>query len=349
MKISLIGFSRRGCDLAKEVAKVAEILNGHECKVYSKTSAEVTGTIKVEGPTSKWTEEAFKDSDAIVYVGATGIAVRYIAPYIRNKTVDPAIICMDERGQFVISLLAGHIGGANGLAKEIAEGIGATPVITTATDVNGKFSVDTYATKKNMHIGSMSIAKDISSILVDDKRVGLSTDLQINGDIPPELDLNGDEDVGIFISYSNKKGPFKSNLKLTPRCHVLGIGCRRGTPMERIEQLVNDVLSENDISMKSIRAIASIDLKSDEEGLLEFSRSIGIEPVFFTSDELNALPDMGFTPSQMVRSVTGVDNVCERSAVAASNKGDIVIKKTAKDGVTVAVVREPMIIDLSEE
>ena len=114
MKIRVIAFSRRGCELGK---RVCGVLDGHECRLYSKTSADVVGTEKVEGPISNWTGESFATADAIVYIGAAGIAVRYISPFVKHKTVDPAVISMDERGLFVISLLSGHIGGANDLAE----------------------------------------------------------------------------------------------------------------------------------------------------------------------------------------------------------------------------------------
>ena len=343
MKIRIIAFSRRGCELAQNVSKA---LAGHECRIYSKTAAETTGTEKVNGPVSVWTEESFRSSNAIVYIGATGIAVRYVAPFLKNKTVDPAVICMDEKGSFVIPLLCGHIGGANALAKEISAGIGAIPVITTATDINNKFSVDSYAVKNNLHIGSMSVANKISSLIVDDKRVGLVSDVPISERMPHELHLDGGEDIGIFISYGRSEGPFKKTLKLTPKCHILGIGCRRGTPKESIEAFVKNVLEKENISIKSIRAVASIDLKSNEEGLLKFSKQIKADPVFFSSEELASLPDIGFTPSEMVKTVTGVDNVCERAAFAASNNGELVIKKVSENGVTLAVVREPVYLDL---
>ena len=262
--------------------------------------------------------------------------------------LDPAIISMDDGGQFVISLLSGHIGGANDLAKEIAEKIGAVPVITTATDVHGKFAVDTFAAKQDMHIWSIRLAKEVSSLIVNGGRVGLVSDVPVTGSIPPELDLDGKEELGIFVSYSGSEGPFARTLKLTPRCHILGIGCRRGTSAWNIETLMNEVLSRENISVKSVRGIASIDLKSDEEGLLEFSKRMRIDPVFFTANELASLPDMGFTPSELVMSVTGVDNVCERAAFAAARNGDIIVRKTSREGVTLAVVREPFSLDFTE-
>jgi len=339
MNVRIIAFSRRGCELAQKVCKA---LDDHECGIYSKTTADATGTEKIEGRVSAWTQESFKESDAIVYIGATGIAVRYIAPFVKNKTADPAVISIDERGQFVIPLLSGHIGGSNDLARKIAGGINGTPVITTATDIHGRFSVDSYAVQNNLHIGNMTIAKEISSLIVDDKKVGLVSEVPLPEKIPSELDLNGNEDAGIFISYCTTKSPFKRTLKLTPRCHILGIGCRREIPMECIESLVEYVLGKENISIKSVRAIASIDLKRNERGLLEFSKKIKAEPVFFSSEELASLPDVGFTSSDRVKAVTGVDNVCERAAFAASKEGKIIVRKTAGDGVTLAIVREPV-------
>jgi len=345
MKIRVISFSAAGSELGK---KLGDLLGDHECRLFSKTSYDTSGTENVTVSASEWTKESFDEADAIIFIGATGIAVRYIAPFVKHKTTDPAIISIDEKGQFVIPLLSGHIGGANDLAREIAAKINAIPVITTATDIHGKFSVDSFAEKHCMHIGSLQLAKDVSSALIHGGRVGLVSEFPIEGSIPQELDLNGNEDLGIFVSYGRSAGPFARTLKLTPACHVLGIGCRKGIPAGNIEALVKAVLEKEDISLKSVRAVASIDLKRNERGLLVFMKRIGIEPTFFSPDELSSLPDMDFTPSERVLTVTGVDNVCERSAYAASRNGEIIVRKTAKNGVTLAVVREPFTLDFTE-
>jgi len=346
MKIRMIAFSRSGCEVGN---KICTALKGYDCRLFSKTSADVTGVEIVTGSSWDWTKEHFATADAIIFIGAAGIAVRHIAPFIKDKVIDPAVISIDDRGWFVISLLSGHIGGANDLTKKIAEKIDAVPVITTATDIHDKFSVDSYAEKHDMHIGSMLLAKDVSSVIIDGRRVGLLSDLPITGIIPPELDLFGKEGLGIYVSYSGSKDPFARTLRLTPRCHILGIGCRRGTPTENIEVLVKEVLDKENISIKSVKAIASIDIKKDEEGLLVFSKKIGVESIFFSSEELASLPELGFTPSEAVRRITGVDNICERAAYAASQDGEIIVKRVSKDGVTLAVVREPFFLDFSEE
>ena len=343
MKIRMIAFSRRGCELS---LRLRDALSDHDCEIFSKTVADVEGIEKVKWSTSAWTEESFRVADAVIFISATGIAVRYIAPYLKSKAVDPAIVCMDDQGKYAIPLLSGHIGGANDLARTIAERTGALPVITTATDTLGKFAVDSFAVKNNLYIACMPAVKEISARIVDDKKVGLVIDVPYSKEVPPELDLSENHDLGIFISYSRSKGPYKRTLKLIPKCHILGIGCRRDTPRDAIEAAVDEIMKKENISLKSVKKVASIDLKKEEEGLLAYAKLIRAEPVFFSAEELAALPDIGFTPSERVKELVGVDNVCERAAFAASKDGEIVIKKFAKDGVTVALVREPLDLDL---
>jgi cobalt-precorrin 5A hydrolase len=339
----MICFSRRGCELG---LRLSRSMTEHNCEVFSKTNADVPGVEKVRWSTSSWTEDAFDNSDAVIFIGATGIAVRYIAPYLKNKAVDPAVICMDETGKFTIPLLSGHIGGANDLAREIAKHIGSIPVITTATDLHGKFAVDSFAVKNNLHIACMPAVKDISSRIVDDKTVGFYSDVPFSKEVPPELELSEKNDLGIYVSYSRSKGPYKKTLKLIPKCHILGIGCRKDVSRDTIEDVVEEALKNANISMKSVKAIASIDVKKDEEGLLEYCKLHKIIPVFYSAEELEALPNMGFAHSERVKEIVGVDNVCERAAYAASKKGEIVIRKVSKNGVSIALVREPVFLDL---
>ncbi len=344
MKVWLIGFSSRGCALCE---KIASALADSECRVFSKTSADAGASEKV-GNMHEWTSDAFDDADAIVFVGAVGIAVRHIAPFIKSKTTDPAVVDVDERGTFAIPLLSGHIGGANDLARGIASEIGATPVITTATDINGKFSVDSFATANRMWMSSMVLAKDVSSRVLDGRFVGLHSDFNIAGRVPRELTPASSGELGVDITITDSKGPFDRTLKLVPKCCVVGIGCRKGISKEKIRDAVNSVLAEADISPRSVRAAASIDIKSDEKGLLDYCSENGIGITFFSSSELNALPGE-FTRSDFVRSVTGVDCVCERSAVIASRNGHLIVNKTVADGVTVAVALDEIKIDFGAD
>lgn len=344
--ISIVAFTAKGCVLAE---KIAGVLKDRDCKVFSKTQSESADTAKIEGSLSEWTGKAMETSEAVVFVSATGIAVRMIAPYVKDKKKDPAVVCLDDNGRFVISLLSGHVGGANRLASEIASAIGAVPVITTATDVNGKFAVDQFAAENGMRFRGKRIAKEIASKLLDGKTVGFVSDYPVEGGLPAGISEKRDHDTGILISSEYEPElPFKDTLVLVPEDHVVGIGCKKDIPYENVHSLFCDTLKKLDISPDSVRVIASIDLKEDETALKELCREFGLPSVFFTADELNSMENIGFSGSDFVRSVTSVDCVCERSAVKASKDGKLILKKTSKDGVTIAVVKEDFKIIFKE-
>jgi len=274
----------------------------------------------------------FKESDALVFIGAAGIAVRTIAPYIVSKVSDPAVIVIDDRGRFVISLLSGHIGGANGIAKSIADLIGAEAVVTTATDGAGRFSCDAWASAHDCAISSMKIAKDVSAaILTHD--IPVSSEYDIPEQLPAGLVKGSDGELGIYIGIK-KEEPYEETLRLIPRIVTLGIGCRRGVSSDEIMNAVRSVLGDRDIDIRSVCRIASIDVKKDEEGLLEAAEKLGADTMFYTAEELNAVPGE-FEESEFVKKTVGTGNVCERAAALAGGK--IIIKKTAMTGVTVAV------------
>lgn len=346
MVVYVIGFTNRGCEYAKKIASVIYV---HDVEVYSKTSSDVIGTKKVKESLSDWAKDAMARAECIIFVGATGIAVRAIAPYIKDKRTDPAVLCIDEEGKFVISLLSGHIGGANYYTMLIAERLNAIPVVSTATDINGCFAVDVFAMNQDMYLGDREAAKNVSAWILDGKDVGFSSEFPVEGRLPSGLVSSHFGDLGIFItSKKNEVGPFDSTLILRPRCYTLGIGCKKGTPIEKIELLVDCVLDEANISIKNVKKVASIDMKKEEKGLLDFCEKYVIPCVFFTAKELNILENEDFSSSQFVQSVTNVDCVCERAAVAASNDGKLIVKKTVLDGVTVAVVKETFRVNFTE-
>ncbi|MFA6804067.1 MAG: cobalt-precorrin 5A hydrolase [Candidatus Methanomethylophilaceae archaeon] len=346
MNVRILAFTTAGCRLA---IRISDVLKDDECTLYSKTSSDPVGLENVNCSLKNWMGSVFDISDAIVIVGATGIAVRMIAPFIKSKSTDPAIVSVDEKGRFVISLIAGHIGGSNKLTRRIASGIGAVPVITTATDINNIFSVDTYAAEHDIHIANLSVVKDVSSRLLDGRTVGLVSEFPICGPVPEGIALEHSGEVGILVSAAGKSSPFTRTLRLIPKCHVLGIGCRKGIPKEMISEIVEKVLSEEDISIDSIRTVASIDLKKEEPGLKEFSEMLTVPMVTFTSSELNSLPGSDYSSSEMVKNVTNVDCVCERAAVLASRNGHLVRKKTIGHGVTVAIARDDYVLDFTSD
>ena len=328
MNTALICFSDAGSLLAQ---RIADILHLELSDIHSITKfAEKYGFTSHKSVCADM-GEIFAENDALIFIGACGIAVRDIAPHLKNKIVDPAVLVLDDQGKFVIPILSGHIGGGNALANYLAEQIGAVSVITTATDIRGKFSCDTWAVTHNCAISSMKTAKDISAaILTAD--VPVSSEFALPGTLPNGLTAVEEGELGIFIGIHTDQ-PYISTLRLVPRIVTLGIGCRRGTPMETIYAVVKETLAAYNIDLHAVGCVASIDVKADEIGLLGCAKVLKSPTVFYTADELNAVPGE-FAESEFVRKTVGVGNVCERAAVCGG--GTLIIPKTAKDGVTVA-------------
>ena len=326
MNIRLIAFTDRGFLLAQ---RLAEVLPGEAERCGQPHSLQ------------SWTEAAFPNAQALIFVGAAGIAVRAIAPYVKSKVQDPAVVVVDEKGQFAIPILSGHLGGANDLARKIAGLIGACPVITTATDVNRVFAVDEWAKRQNCHVANPEGIKLVSGKLLSGKEVTIRCPWKIQG-TPPEPVQPGEEmpDVNVDIYKTSQDG-----LCLVPRIAVLGVGCKKDTTCEALERAYQRLLEKYGLFSQAVCRICSIDLKKEEPGLLAFAQTHGWQLETYSAQELAAVPG-AFSASGFVKSVTGVDNVCERSALLGSG-GTLIIKKNAGDGITMAVAVEPYAPDWS--
>ena len=325
MNAVIFAFTERGVATAR---RAREALGGRIVAPQRFACGDVEG---YTGPLADFVGGAF-DCDALVFVSAAGIALRAVAPHIADKRTDPAVLCLDERARFVIPLLSGHIGGANRLARRLADALGATPVITTATDVNGRFSVDAWAAEHGLTIADMALAKRVSAAI-------LARDIPFCADAAnPDLSLPnglvwGDSgELGVCVSAFDRR-PFGETLLLIPRALRLGIGCRRGAGAKAIGALVDEVLRERNLRPEAVCRVATIDAKRGEPGLLEFCRERGWPIEFLDAARLNAVPGT-FEESDFVRETVGVGNVCERAALAAG--GRLVAPKTARDGVTIA-------------
>lgn len=334
MKLAVFAFSRRGLETA---ARVRAALAGPEddCPIYAPERLAGEGTVPIEPPLAAFVGPAFRQRDALIFVGACGIAVRGIAPHVRDKTTDPAVLSVDELARFVIPLLSGHIGGANALAARLAEALGAIAATTTATDINNRFSVDAWAAAQGLHIDDIKAAKAVSAAILEGP-VPLCSDLPIVGELPPGVTAGESGPVGVCVSCRQRR-PFDTTLLLVPKAVRLGVGCRRGTAATDIRALVDEALEAHQIHPAAVKAVGSIDLKQDEPGLLAYCREQGWPVEFYTASRLEAV-EGAFTPSDFVRRTTGVDNVCERAA--ALGGGELVIRKTAGRGVTVAAAIE---------
>lgn len=343
MKLAAIfSFSRQGSQTALRAA--AALREEYHCQIYTTKQKPENEDLKIlPDRIGAFTGSIFEQSDLLVYVGACGIAVRAIAPYIKSKTKDPAVICIDERAQFCISLLSGHIGGANRLTKQIAQKIGAEAIITTATDINHRFSVDEWANRKGFTIGNMNAAKEVSAAILE-QEIPICADRPLSEHLPSGLYPGAEGNLGILVSIYRRK-PFLNTLNLIPKTLTLGIGCRKGTTAQVIEKAVFRVLKEHNLDFRAVYEVASINLKSAEAGLLEFCRKYGLPIHFYDAKQL--LTAQGnFTCSEFVKGITGVDNVCERSAVMGEKQ--LILKKTAYNGVTVAAAERDWEVSFEE-
>lgn len=303
--LHLISFTGRGQALAEQLA---ERLGGQAVRCGRGQSL------------ADWTRERFQTGNALIFVGAAGIAVRAVAPYLQGKAADPAVVVVDEKGKFAVPILSGHLGGANGLARHVARLCGAQAVITTATDLSGVFAVDEWAKRQNCAVLNPERIKTVSGALLAGGRVEITTRWPIAG-----------------------KPPEGTALTLVPKIMTLGVGCRRGTSPETLEAAFSALLERGKFYEKAVCQVCSIDLKKDEPGLLAFCETRGLPFKTFSAAELSAV-EGDFPASGFVREVTGVDNVCQRAAVLGSG-GTLIGTRYAENGVTMALAEGPFAPD----
>lgn len=300
---------------------------------------------------------AFKDFDGLVFICASGIAVRAVAPLLRGKHIDPAIIVMDERGRFVISLLSGHLGGANALAREIAHFLKATPVITTGTDVAGLPCIEDMAQRFDCVIEDFKRIKAVNSAILNGGKVSI-----VDGDrkrlnalkkaygkagvfiFKRRFSLNRPSEANILISsgstYKMPKEIAKRTLILRPREFVVGIGCKRGVSIREIDAACKRVFKRAGLSMRSIRNLATIDIKADESGLNAFANKLGLKIEYLSAKDLNKKAPSG-RPSRFVLENTGAAGVSHPAALISSGAERLWIKKQKEKNVTIALARAP--------
>ena len=313
---------------------------GKGAALAERLRAELGGTVQIPGEgfsLSAWTAENFPEREALIFIGAAGIAVRAVAPHVRCKAEDPAVLCVDETGRFVIPLLSGHLGGANELARLVAALTGGTAVITTATDLNGAFAVDLWAKNQGMTVLQPERIRQVSAAVLGGETVRVYCPYPVAGERPAQLRcVDGNAEADVLVSFRKEE---TGALQLIPQVLTLGVGCRRGTGADTLERQLHLFCEERGIHPQAICRAATIDLKQDEDGLLRFCRNHGWSPVFYRAEELRKAEGR-FTASAFVEAQTGVDNVCERAAVLCSGGGELAESKYAAEGVTFALAEE---------
>jgi len=278
-------------------------------------------------------EEAWPCYNALIFIMSTGIVVRTIAPLLTDKYRDPAVVVCDETGRFAVSLLSGHLGGANELARRVAHIMGGQAVITTASDVTGHTALDLWIRDLGLTVSEPSRLAGIMGKLVDRGFVTLHTDYPL-AQLPPDILPSDDPQTAdlLITVRSTDKG---TGLILVPRALVVGIGCNRGTDARAIDNACTEVLTQHGLLPDAIRNLASIDLKQDELGLLAFAAGKGYEIDFFSSGQLNEVANV--SESQAVLRATGAKGVAEPAAILSSGNNRLIVRKVKCKDVTIAV------------
>ncbi|MDO4295642.1 MAG: cobalamin biosynthesis protein [bacterium] len=294
-------------------------------------------------PLAEWAKVQFQRADALIFIGAAGIAVRAVAPMVRDKLLDAAVLVLDEKGQYVIPLLSGHVGGGNALAKYLASALHALPVLTTASDVQQLFAVDVFAARNGFVIWNREGIRAITAELLEGRSVGVCfEEVQLGGRLPEGLYLEREresEKKHIYITPFQREEWLKEAreeraILLIPSCLTVGVGCRKGATQREVEESILQMLKKENIFPQAVRALASIDIKKEEEGIQKTAQKYGWKFETFSAEELLEVSGT-FSESSFVAKTVGVGNVCERAAVCAS-EGRLWVAKTVGKRVTTA-------------
>jgi len=349
-RFAIVAITRHGAALG---ARLHEVLPETDLWVATRfAGAPAAGVIPFEGSPVRLMGELFARYSGLIFFVSLGAVVRLVAPHLRDKHLDPAVVVVDDRGQFAIPVLSGHLGGANALARRIGEILGALPVITTASDVNGTIAVDLLGREFGWRIAAWENVTAVSAAVVNAEPVAIYQDAGERGwwpagrplpaNIRPVADLADCEGYAAALVVTDRleiPSPVRRRAVLYyPRSLVVGVGCNRGTPADEIGEAVAWVLTAHGLAPQSVRKWASIDVKADEPGLLAAAASQGLEIQFFGKDDLNAIavPNPSDAPLRHV----GAQGVAEPAALLSAGAGAILaVPKQKRGNCTVAVAR----------
>ena len=385
MKLAIISFTENGIKLSQTVAKR---LSGRKVTIYTKCSRYTAEDLKVQRVKESlqvWTAQRMAEGDALLFIGACGIAVRAIAPNLTDKLHDVPVLVMDEEGRYVIPILSGHVGGANELARELSDLIDARPVITTATDVQKKFAVDLFAKRNHLEIMNKDGIAKVSTKALAGEQLTIAVraqniecyhpkfcevceedfteaenpllreasmhkhDWKVCGVEPPLRLVPYVEDQPVDVVVSEMPDNKNALIWLRPRRYVVGMGCRKNKDPEELLDFYMKTLEKAMVEPGEVYALASIDKKKDEPGLLAISERMRIPFFTYTAEELNRVGACVHS-SEFVKAQVGVDNVCERAALAGCGaNGTLIYEKQAFDGMTIAIAERNWIIPVIQK
>ncbi|WP_257008298.1 cobalt-precorrin 5A hydrolase [Bacillus sp. FJAT-45350] len=353
-KVALVAITKHGVEKIRTLTSNMPSADLYYMKKFAYGDEKERGITLFEGSVRLQLPELFERYDGIIMVISLGAVVRMIAPILKDKKTDPAVVVIDDKGEFAISVLSGHVGGANDLTREVAEYLEASPVITTASDVQKTIPVDIFGREFGWVIEDETHVTPVSASVVNEERLVI---IQESGErnwwkhdreLPKHMKLVDSLEAAKgesfkaallithrILSEAEKELFLENGVVYRPKSVLLGIGCNRGTSKNEIKKVINETLIENNISIHSVKGIATIDLKKDEEGLLEVCNEMGWMFTFYTPAELNKMPMKN--PSDTVFKYTGAYGVSEPAAMLASGTNELVLEKKKSGNVTISI------------
>lgn len=333
MEISIYCFT----DAGKELSYRIQSLWDDTCMVSKVSGKRLRTAI----------QSNFEEDTAMVFVGAVGMAVRLIANHVNDKLSDPPVVVIDERGQYAIPILSGHVGAANDLAKELASLVGAIPVITTATDINGKFAIDVFASQNKLFITDKDKIKKISSRILSEETIQISSSFPVEGIIPDQVVMvkyppRMNVDVIISENISDSK---LCTLHLIPRRFILGIDCRKGISPDVLKEFVISQLKRCNITLDNLSAVTSINSLSAEPAILGLTKGRRIPFNVYSIDELASV-DGEFDNLDYIEE--SISDIAARSALICGRDGFFMLNKAKYDGISISIFRTDVRISFDE-
>jgi cobalt-precorrin 5A hydrolase len=353
-KIAIVAITKHGAKLG---GRLKSLLGRGDLFVSSKFRSEVKGEANFfELSLRELVADIWPRYDALVFFVSLGAVIRIIAPHIKDKHIDPAVITIDDNANFIISVLSGHVGGANELTEDIAGLLESTSVITTASDVGKTIPVDILGREFGWILEGEENVTKVSAAVINGERIGLfqdagernwwkrKTPIPENIRIYNSLDTMFSKGCEAYLIITDRvlNESYSSILQKAvlyrPKSLVLGIGCDRGVSADEVEELVVSTLGGNSLSLKSVKSIATIDNRKKEEGINEFAEKYNFSVQYFTKDELNQITDVP-NPSVMAMKYVGVIGVAEPASILGSGWGELIVPKVKSKMTTLAVAR----------
>lgn len=352
---ALVAITKHGVANARAYAEKFPYVDVYYMKKFAYGDEEQKNIQLFDGTVRLLLPALFKQYKAMILIISLGAVVRMIAPILEDKKTDPAVLVVDDKGQFVISVLSGHIGGANALTQEFAEAIRATPIVTTASDVQKTIPVDLFGARFGWVWDSEEKLTSVSASVVNEEHVAI---VQETGEkdwwmhetpMPETLKVYETTEDAIAVKphatllitdrliEAHEEVLLENGVIYRPKSLVLGMGCNRGTSAAEIEALIDETLVELKLSKKSVKAIASIDLKKDEQGFIEVASKNQWQFITYSAVELNEMPLRN--PSEKVFQYTGAYGVCEPAALRYSKAKDWILEKKKGANATISVAR----------